>query len=71
MKKSVNPIDRHIGARIRMQRMVRGVSQTDLGNAVGVSFQQSQKYENGTNRVSASRLHQIADALEVLFRGRD
>ena len=60
-----NPIDRHVGARIRMQRMVRGVSQTELGNAVGVSFQQVQKYEKGSNRVGASRLHQIADALEV------
>ena len=48
-----------------MQRMVRGVSQTDLGSAVGISFQQNQKYENGANRVSASLLHQIADALEV------
>ena len=48
-----------------MQRMVRGVSQTDLGDAVGVTFQQIQKYENGSNRVSASRLQQIADALEV------
>jgi transcriptional regulator with XRE-family HTH domain len=65
VKKTGNPIDRHVGARIRMQRMVRGVSQTDLGNAVGVSFQQIQKYENGSNRVGASRLHQIADALEV------
>jgi transcriptional regulator with XRE-family HTH domain len=65
MKKTGNPIDRHVGARIRMQRMVRGVSQTDLGNAVGVSFQQIQKYENGANRVSASRLQRIAGALEV------
>ena len=64
-KKTGNPIDQHVGARIRMLRMVRGVSQTDLGNAVGVSFQQIQKYENGTNRVGASRLHQIADALAV------
>ena len=64
-KKSANPVDRHVGARIRMQRMVRGVSQKDLGNAVGVSFQQVQKYEKGTNRVSASRLQQIANVLEV------
>ena len=65
VKKTGNPIDRHVGARIRMLRMVRGVSQTELGNAVGVSFQQIQKYEKGSNRVGASRLHQIADALEV------
>jgi transcriptional regulator with XRE-family HTH domain len=64
-KKSVNPIDRHVGARIRMQRMVRGFSQTELGEAVGVTFQQVQKYEKGVNRVSASRLQRIADALEV------
>ena len=64
-KQTGNPIDRHVGARIRMLRMVRGVSQTDLGNAVGVTFQQVQKYESGTNRVGVSRLHQIADALEV------
>jgi transcriptional regulator with XRE-family HTH domain len=71
--KSANPVDRHVGARIRMQRMVRGLSQTDLGDAVGVSFQQVQKYENGANRVSASRLQQIAKALgatpEFFFDG--
>jgi transcriptional regulator with XRE-family HTH domain len=48
-----------------MQRMVRGVSQSDLENTVGVTFQQIQKYERGVNRVRASRLHQTADALEV------
>ena len=63
--KTANPIDRHVGGRIRMQRMVRGISQGDLGNAVGVTFQQIQKYEKGANRVGASRLHQIADALDV------
>jgi transcriptional regulator with XRE-family HTH domain len=64
-KKRANPIDRHVGARIRMQRMVRDMSQTNLGNAVGVTFQQVQKYENGTNRVAASRLQQIANALKI------
>jgi transcriptional regulator with XRE-family HTH domain len=64
-KRSVNPIDRHVGARIRMQRMVRGVSQTTLGEAVGVTFQQVQKYEKGMNRVSSSRLQRIANVLEV------
>jgi transcriptional regulator with XRE-family HTH domain len=64
-KTNVNPIDRHVGARIRMQRMVRGVSQTGLGKAVGVAFQQIQKYEKGTNRVSSSRLQRIANVLEV------
>ena len=46
--KTATPIDRHVGARIRTQRMMRGVSQTELGTAVGVSFQQVQKYENGS-----------------------
>ena len=63
--KTATPIDRHVGARIRMQRIMRGFSQAELGHAVGISFQQVQKYENGSNRVGASRLHQIADALEV------
>ena len=45
-KKDANPIDRHVGTRIRMQRMVRGLSQTELGEAVGVTFQQVQKYES-------------------------
>ena len=73
-KKTVGPTDRHVGARIRMQRMVCGMSQTDLDESVGVTFQQVQKYENGTNRVSASRLQQIANVLKVapdfLFQGR-
>jgi transcriptional regulator with XRE-family HTH domain len=64
-KKIANPTDRHVGARIRMQRMARGMSQTDLGNALGISFQQVQKYEKGYNRVSAGRLQHIANVLEV------
>ena len=64
-KKIANPVDQHVGARIRMQRMVRGLSQTGLGKAVGVTFQQVQKYEKGVNRVGASRLQQIANVLEV------
>ena len=48
-----------------MQRMVRGFSQTELGKAVGVTFQQVQKYEKGVNRVGASRLQQIANVLKV------
>jgi transcriptional regulator with XRE-family HTH domain len=63
--KTPNPIDRHVGARIRMQRIVRGMSQTKMGNAVGVTFQQVQKYEKGVNRVGASRLQQIASVLKV------
>jgi transcriptional regulator with XRE-family HTH domain len=64
-EKIANPIDQYVGARIRMQRMVRGFSQTALGKAVGVTFQQVQKYEKGTNRVSASRLQRIANVLKV------
>jgi transcriptional regulator with XRE-family HTH domain len=63
--KSANPIDQHVGARIRMQRMVGGLSQTKVGKAVGVTFQQVQKYEKGVNRVGASRLQQIANVLKV------
>jgi transcriptional regulator with XRE-family HTH domain len=64
-KKSRNPIDRHVGARIPMQRRVRGFSQSELGKAIGVTFQQVQKYENGMNRVSSSRLQLIANVLQV------
>ena len=63
--KSVTSIDAVVGRRIRAQRMVLGLSQTELGKKLGVTFQQVQKYENGTNRVSASRLHQIAHVLAV------
>ena len=63
--KTGNPVDQHVGARIRMQRMVCGLSQADLGQAVGVTFQQVQKYEKGSNRVGASRLQQIANLLKV------
>jgi len=62
---TINAVDRHVGARIRMQRMMGGLSQTKLGKAVGITFQQVQKYEKGTNRVSASRLQQIANVLKV------
>jgi transcriptional regulator with XRE-family HTH domain len=60
-----NPIDRHVGARVRMRRMLAGVSQEKLGEALGVTFQQVQKYEKGSNRISASRLQQIAGILDV------
>ena len=64
-KKNPNPTDQHVGARIRMERMVRGLSQTELGKAVGVSYQQVQKYENGKNRLGASRRQQIASEVGV------
>jgi transcriptional regulator with XRE-family HTH domain len=65
MKKAPNPIDQQVGARLRMQRMLVGMSQEKLGEALGVTFQQIQKYEKGSNRVSASTLKQIAQALNV------
>ena len=65
MKRNPNPTDRHVGGRIRMRRLMLGKSQTELANAVGVSFQQVQKYEKGSNCVSASRLQQISLFLQV------
>jgi transcriptional regulator with XRE-family HTH domain len=64
LKKAPKPTDRHVGRRIRVRRRALGISQTALGEAVGVTFQQIQKYENGTNRIGAGRLQEIADALE-------
>ena len=64
-KKSPNPVDKHVGSRVRMRRMLVGMSQEKLGEALGVTFQQIQKYEKGTNRIGASRLHQIAASLGV------
>jgi transcriptional regulator with XRE-family HTH domain len=60
-----NPIDIHVGARIRAQRVVRGLTQSDLARLVGISFQSVQKYEQGENRVSASRLYEFAQVLGV------
>lgn len=65
MRKLPNPIDRHVGARIRMRRLLAGVSQDRLADGLGVAFQQVQKYENGSNRISASRLQHIANMLDV------
>jgi transcriptional regulator with XRE-family HTH domain len=64
-KKSPDPIDVEVGRRIRIQRTLRGISQTDLGTKIGVTFQQVQKYEKGINRVGASRLTRIAKVLGV------
>ena len=65
MAKSPNPIDKHVGARLRMRRLMVGMSQGRLGEALEVTFQQIQKYEKGTNRIGASRLQQLARVLEV------
>jgi transcriptional regulator with XRE-family HTH domain len=64
-RKSGNPIDRHVGTRVRMRRMMLGMSQTKLGDALGVTFQQVQKYEKGTNRIGAGRLQHISSILQV------
>jgi transcriptional regulator with XRE-family HTH domain len=65
MTKSTNLTDRHVGSMLRMRRLMLNLSQTDVANALGVSFQQVQKYEKGTNRISASRLQQLANFLQV------
>lgn len=64
-KKSPNPIDIHVGARVRLRRMMLGMSQEMLGDHLGITFQQIQKYEKGTNRIGSSRLQGIARALSV------
>ena len=60
-----NPVDLHVGARIRLRRRMQGVSQEKLADALGLTFQQVQKYERGANRVSASKLYEIAAALRA------
>jgi transcriptional regulator with XRE-family HTH domain len=64
-RKSPNPTDKHVGARVRMRRMMLSMSQEKLGDALGLTFQQVQKYEKGTNRIGASRLQHIAQILQV------
>ena len=63
--KKPNPIDIHVGTRLRQRRVTRGVSQEKLGEQLGVTFQQIQKYEKGTNRIGASRLFEIARFLDI------
>jgi transcriptional regulator with XRE-family HTH domain len=65
MTKSPNPVDKHVGARLKLRRMVLGMSQEKLGEALGVTFQQIQKYEKGANRIGASRLQLAAKILGV------
>ena len=73
MSKAPNPVDKYVGSRVRMRRIMLGMSQEKLGDALGLTFQQVQKYEKGTNRVGASRIQQIAEILQVpvsfLFEG--
>lgn len=62
-----HPVDIHVGRRLRSQRMLKGLSQEKLAESLGITFQQVQKYENGTNRLSASRLFLVSRALDVNF----
>ena len=64
-KKTPNPIDVHVGSRVRLRRMLVGMSQERLGEMLGLTFQQIQKYEKGANRIGASRLYQISQILGV------
>jgi transcriptional regulator with XRE-family HTH domain len=64
-KKVPNPIDKYVGSRVRMRRLMLRTSQEKLGDQLGITFQQVQKYEKGTNRISASRLQAICQILQV------
>ncbi len=70
-----NPIDVHVGARLRARRTLVGLSQTALGDAIGISYQQLQKNESGSNRIGASRLYDLSQILDVdtayFFDGMD
>ena len=63
--KKPNPVDTHVGSRVRLRRMLLGMSQEKLGNAMNLTFQQVQKYEKGVNRIGASRLFHISKILDV------
>lgn len=65
MRKKSTPIDAIVGRNIRVYRLAKGLSQTELGNKLGITFQQIQKYEKGTNRVGSGRLYQIGIVLDV------
>lgn len=64
-KKKPNPVDTHVGSRVRLRRTMLGMSQEKLGEALGITFQQIQKYEKGSNRIGASRLQRITEVLNV------
>lgn len=68
MKSQPHNVDIQVGKKIRNQRMISGISQSELGDRIGVTFQQIQKYEKGANRVSASRLVEIANAMSIDVR---
>ena len=64
-KNAINPTDKHVGSRLRMRRLMLDMSQTDVADALGLTFQQLQKYEKGSNRISASRLQHLSQILQV------
>ena len=64
-KKVSSPVDNYVGSRVRLRRLMLDMSQGTLGSELGITFQQVQKYEKGTNRISASRLQMISEILEV------
>ena len=64
-KNGPNPVDVHVGARVRLRRTLVGMSQDKLGQALGLTFQQVQKYERGSNRIGSSRLYQLGQILDV------
>lgn len=64
-RREPRPVDQYVGSRIRLRRNMLGLSQETLGERIGLTFQQVQKYEKGSNRVGASRLQQIADVLDT------
>src|SRR5215468_4137676 len=65
LKKAPNPVDKHVGSRVRMRRKMLGMSQEKLGEGLGLTFQQVQKYEKGVNRIGASRLQHISHILQI------
>jgi transcriptional regulator with XRE-family HTH domain len=67
-RRDPNYVDAHVGSRVRMRRQLIGMSQEKLGDLLGITFQQVQKYERGANRVSASRLHHMSKVLGVAIQ---
>ena len=65
VKRIANPVDKHVGTRVKMRRKMLGMSQEKLGDGLGLTFQQVQKYEKGTNRIGAGRLQHISQLLQV------
>ena len=65
MPKNADPTDRHVGSRVRMRRLMLGLSQTTLADALGLTFQQVQKYEKGVDQISASKLQKISEFLQA------